>query len=122
MSLDYSISSIRRQPAFARLRRGGHACRYKRVSEFSSGRIQIDIGATMIEMDPYIRITLRRFNHGSVERRATDRVDMFIRVDIVLCEMQVAGFVVDHPPTHGDGVSQRFIRNTELLERVNAAC
>src|SRR5260370_569781 len=33
--------------------------------------------------------------------------------------MQDAGFVVDHPPTHGDVVLQRFIRNTVVYKLAN---
>ena len=82
---------------------------------------QIDIGATMIEMHAHVRITLRGFDHGRVERCAADRVDAFVRIDIVRREMQIARFVVNHPAAHRDGVAQHFIGDPELLERVNPA-
>ena len=44
---------------------------------------QIDVGAAMIEMHAYVRITLRCFDHSSVERGAADRVDVFVRVAVV---------------------------------------
>ena len=83
--------------------------------------IEVDIGAAMIEMDSHIRITLRGFDHGRVERGAADRVDVIFRVAVVRGEMQVAGFVMDHAAAHRDGVSQHFIGDAELLERVNPA-
>ena len=79
------------------------------------GRFKIDIGAAMIEVDPHIRITLRCFDYGGVERGAADRIDEFARVAIVGGEMQIAGFVVNHPAAHGDRVLQNFIGDAELL-------
>src|SRR5438128_2997017 len=76
----------------------------------------------MIEMDAHVRISLRRLDHGGVERGAPDRVDAVIRIDIVGGEVQRAGFIVNHPATHRDGVPQYFVRDAELLERVNAPC
>jgi hypothetical protein len=70
-------------------------------------------------MDPHIRITLRRFNHGCVERRAPDRVDALLWIDIVGREVQSTGFIVDHSAAHWDGVSQHFVGNAELFECVN---
>ena len=83
--------------------------------------VRIDVGALMIEMHSDVRITLRRFDHDRVERRATDRVDVFVWIDIVRREMQVAGFVVDHASAHRDGVSQHFVGDADPLERVNPA-
>src|SRR5205823_5248510 len=49
-----------------------HACLYRRVDELSRSRVEIDIGATMTEMDSHVRITLRCFDHRRVERRPAD--------------------------------------------------
>ena len=82
---------------------------------------QIDIGATMIEVDPHVRITLRGFNYSRVERRASDRVDAFFRIDIVRREMQITRFIVNHPAPHRDRVPEHLIGDAELLKRVNSA-
>src|SRR2546430_52821 len=87
----------------------------------SSCRVKIDTSTLVIEMDPHARITLRCFDYGGIERGAADRIDEFARVAIVGGEMQIAGFVVDHPAAHGDRVLQNFIGDAELLKRVNAA-
>ena len=34
---------------------------------------------------------------------------------------KIAGFVMDHAAAHRDGVSQHFVGDAELLERVNPA-
>src|SRR5437764_433671 len=49
-----------------------HACLYRRIDELSRSRVEIDIGATMTEMDSHVRITLRCFDHRRVERRPAD--------------------------------------------------
>jgi hypothetical protein len=36
--------------------------------------------------------------------------------------MQLAESFVDHPAAHWNRVSQRFISNADLFQRVNAAC
>ena len=58
------------------------------LSRLRECRIQIDIGAAMIEMHAHVRITLRGFDHGGVERGAPDRVDVLVRVAIVRGEMR----------------------------------
>ena len=80
---------------------------------------QIDISATMIEMNPHVGITLRGFDYTRVERRAPDRVDAFFWIDIVRREMQIAGFIVNHPAAHRDRVLEHLIGDTELLESMN---
>ena len=86
----------------------------------SGCRVEIDLNATVIEVHSHVRITLRRFDKGCVQRGAPDRVDAVIRIDIVGAEVQRAGFIVNHPATHRDGMSQNFIRDTDLFERMNA--
>src|SRR5439155_8383303 len=44
--------------------------------QVGGGGVKIDIGANMIEQDSDVWITQRRFDHGRVERSATDRVDV----------------------------------------------
>jgi hypothetical protein len=46
---------------------------------------------------------------------------MLVRIDIVGREMQVAGFLVDHPAWHRDSLSQDLVGNSELFKRVNTA-
>ena len=75
----------------------------------------------MIESHAHVRITLRRFDHGGVERGATDRIDAFVRIDIVWRQMQFARPVVNHATAHWYGVLQDFFSEAKLLERVNAA-
>src|ERR1700694_5714671 len=75
----------------------------------------------MIEHDAHVRIALRGLEHGGVECGAPDRVDVIFWVPVVRREMQVAGFVMDHPATHWDSVPQYFIGDAELLKRMNPA-
>ena len=49
--------------------------------QMSGRRVEIDIGALMIEVDAHIRIALRCFDNSRVERGAADRVDEFVRID-----------------------------------------
>src|SRR5438046_6823567 len=60
-----------------------HACLYRRVDELSRRRVEIDISATVIEIDAHVRVTLGGFDHGGVERGAADRVDALFWIDIV---------------------------------------
>ena len=92
-----------------------------RRDELRGGGIKIDVGAAMIEMDAHVRITLRRFDHGGVQRGAANRVDEFVRIAVVGGKMEGAGFVVDHAAAHRNGVPQHFIGDAELFERVNSA-
>src|SRR5207249_1809595 len=66
--------------------------------------VKIDIGAKMIEQDSDVWITQRRLDYGRVERSATDRVDVILRVPVVRRKVQAAGFVMDHSAGHRDGV------------------
>ena len=89
----------------------------------SGSRVKIDVGATMIEMYSYVRITLRRFDHSGVERGAPDRVDVLVGIDIVGREDSAGSRAcgMDRPAAHRDRVLQYFIRDAELFERVNPA-
>ena len=89
--------------------------------EIRGGGIKIDVGAAMIEMNAHARITLCRFDHCSVQRSATNRIDEFVRIAVVRGKMECAGFVVNHTAAHWNGVPQHFIGNAELFERVNSA-
>ena len=84
--------------------------------------VDIDSGALVIEMDTNVGIALCRFDNGGVKRRAPDRIDTFVWIAVVRRKMQLAGFVVDHPAAHWNGVSQHLIGDAELFERVNPAC
>src|SRR4029077_14445667 len=88
----------------------------------SERRIDIHAGALVIEMDTNIGIALCRFDNRCIECRSPDRVDALFRIYVVRREMQRPGFVMDHPAAHWNRVSQRFISNPDLFERVNAAC
>ena len=79
-----------------------------------------DIRANMIEENAHIGITERRFNYGRVEGRAPDRIDMLVRVAVIGSEVEVTRFIVNHSAGHRDRVSQYFIRDTELLQRMNS--
>jgi hypothetical protein len=84
-------------------------------------RVEIDIDTFVIEMHTHVRIPLRGFNDRCVERRAPDRIDALFRIDIVRGEVQLAGFIVNHPAAHRDRRLQRFISEPDLFQRVNAA-
>jgi hypothetical protein len=73
-------------------------------------------------MDTKVGIALCRFDNGCVERRPAYRVDTLFRIDVIRREMQRSRFVMDHPAAHWNRVSQRFISNADLFERVNPAC
>src|SRR4029077_9678105 len=90
-------------------------------NEFRGNGIKIDVGAAMIEMNAHARITLCRFDHCSVQRRATNRIDELVRIAVVWGKMEAAGFVVNHATAHWNGVPQYFVGDSELLERVNSA-
>lgn len=75
----------------------------------------------MIERDLDVGITQRGFNDSRIQRGASDRIDVFIGIAVIGGKMEVAGFVVDHPAGHGDGVTEDFIRDPKLFERVNSA-
>ena len=83
-------------------------------------RVEIHIGAFVIEVDAHIWISLCCFDDGRIQRGAADRVDAIFRIDIVRAEMQRAGFIVNHSAAHRDRVVQCFISHAELLERINA--
>ena len=89
--------------------------------EIRGSGIKIDIGAAMIEMNAHARITLCRFDHCSVQRSATDRIDELVRIAVVWGKMEGAGFVVNHAAAHRNGVPQHFVGDSELFERVNSA-
>src|SRR5207237_5729843 len=89
--------------------------------EFRGSGIKIDVGTAMIEMNSHARITLCRFDHCSVQRRATNRIDELVRIAVVWGKMEGAGFVVNHATAHWNGVPQHFVGDSELLERVNSA-
>ena len=75
----------------------------------------------MIEVHADVWITQRGFDHGGVERRPADRVDVLVRVAIVRSEMEFPCPAVNHAAAHRDRVSQHFIGDAELLERMNPA-
>jgi len=75
----------------------------------------------VIEMHAHVRIPQRRFNDSCIERCTSDRVDAFFRIDIVRAEMKGAGFIVNHPAAHRDRVLQRFVRDADLFQRMNAS-
>ena len=60
-------------------------------------------------------------DHRAVQGRSADGINALAWIDIIGCEMERAGFLVDHPASHGNGVTQNFVRYAELLEGVNAA-
>jgi hypothetical protein len=74
----------------------------------------------VIEVNAHVRITLCRFDHRGVERCTTDRIDALFGIDIVRGEMQRTRLIVNHPAAHWDRVLQRFIRDADLFERMNA--
>ena len=71
-------------------------------------------------MHAHVRVTLRRFDDRGVKCGASDRVDALLGIDIVGREMQHAGFIVNHPAAHRDGVLQRFISDADAFERMNS--
>ena len=85
--------------------------------------IEIDFGAAVIEVDRDVWIAQRGFDYGRVERRATDGIDVLPRVAIVGRKVELASRAcgMNHPAGHGDGVLENFIRDAELLERMNPA-
>ena len=89
----------------------------------SGWRIDIDVGALVIEFYMHIWITLGRFDYRRVERRAADRIDVLVRIDVVGREDRARSRAcgMDHSAAHWDRVFQYFISNTDLLERVNSA-
>src|SRR5947207_1857847 len=105
----------------AKLRGPSNSQQSVQVNDPSGFGTEIDIGATVIEHDAHVRITLRRFDYGGVERGAADRINMFVRIDVVRREMKIAGFIVDHSAAHRDSVLQHFVGDAELLECVNPA-
>src|SRR5438477_6086431 len=88
----------------------------------SNRRVEINPSAPVIEIHTDVGITLCRLDYCRVERGASDRVDTFLRIDIIRAKMQFAGSVVNHPTTHWDRVSQRFLGNPDLFERMDPAC
>src|SRR5204862_4269109 len=89
--------------------------------ELRGSGIKIDVGAAMMEMNAHARITLCRFDPGSVQRSATNRIDEFVRIAVVGRKMERAKFVVNHATAHRNGAPQHFIGDAELFERVNSA-
>ena len=83
--------------------------------------VEIDFGAAVIEMHADVWIALCRFDDRGVERGASDRIDAFVRIDIVRGKMQLAGSVVNHSTAHRDRVLQYFVGDSDLFERVNSA-
>jgi hypothetical protein len=87
--------------------------------ETSGHRIEIDIDTFVVEVHADGWKSLRRFDHGGVKCRASNRVDALVRVDVVRRKVQFAGFIMDHSAAHWDCVAQCFIRNSNLRECVN---
>src|SRR5438045_5711874 len=75
----------------------------------------------MIEVDGNGWITQRGFDDGRVERGAADGVNVLPRVAIVGRKVELARLIVDHAARHGNGVLKDFLRDAELLERMNPA-
>src|SRR5579864_2398151 len=75
----------------------------------------------MIEVHSHIWKPLRCFDHCHVQGRPTDRVDVFVRIDIVGSEVQRSGLLVDHPATHRNREVQDFAGDSNLAKRVNSA-
>jgi hypothetical protein len=88
----------------------------------SNGGVDINAGALVIEMYTNVGIALCRFNNGCIERRASDRINTFFRIDIVRAKMQLAGSIVNHSTAHRDRVLQCFLGDLDLFQRVNPAC
>src|SRR5439155_4747857 len=61
----------------------------------------------------------RRFDYCGVKRGAPNGVDAVLGIDIVRREMQCAGFIMNHPATHRDRVTERFVSDPDLFERMN---
>src|SRR5436190_5114169 len=80
---------------------------------------RIDAGAAVIEENADVWITESGFDDGGVEGAAADGVDVVARVAVVGREMELAGFVVNHPAGHWDRVLKNFVGNPELFESVN---
>ena len=76
-----------------------------------------------MEMYAHVRIMLRRLDHGRVERRAPDRIDVLVWIDIVGRENGARSRAcgMNHPAAHRDRVLQNFIGDSDLLERMNTA-
>src|SRR5204863_98741 len=52
--------------------RGRHGRLYTGFDELRGGGVEIDIGAFVIEVYAHVWVTLRCFDHGGVERAASD--------------------------------------------------
>src|SRR5438874_5455371 len=76
----------------------------------------------MIEVNTHVRILLCSFDDSCVERGASDGVDALFGIDIVRAENGARSRAcgMNHPAAHGDRVLQRFMRDADLFESVNA--
>jgi hypothetical protein len=83
--------------------------------------VDIDAGASVIEVYTNVRMSLCRFDDCRVERCASDRIDTFFRIDIVRAKMQLASSIVNHAAAHRDRVLQCFLGDPDLFQRVNPA-
>jgi hypothetical protein len=66
-------------------------------------------------------VTLGSLDDDGIERAPADRIDTLVRVAVVGRKMEAAGFIVNHPASHRDGVPQDFVGQPELSKSVNAA-
>ena len=86
-------------------------------------RVNVDADALVIEVDAHVWITLPGFDHGRVQRRAPDRIDVLAWIDIVGRENDAVSRPcgMDHPAAHRNRVLQYFIRDSDLFERMDPA-
>src|SRR3954453_20065480 len=86
----------------------------------SSRGFEIGLRATMIEFNVDVCITLSRFDHGRVQRSASNRVDIFGGIAVIRCKVQFPISVVDEATAHRNGVLQNLIGDAELIQGVNS--
>src|SRR5438132_3671227 len=87
----------------------------------SNRRVEINPSAPVIEIHTNVGITLCRFDYCRVERGASDRVDTFLGINVVWRKLQCTTAIMDHPAAHRDRVSQRFLGNPNLFQRMDPA-
>src|SRR5205807_5270677 len=90
--------------------------------QMSNRRVEINPSAPAIEIHTDVGITLCRLDYCRVERGASDRVDTFLGINVVWRKVQRTRSIMDHPAAHWDRVSQRFLGDPDLFERMDPAC
>src|SRR5207237_10508769 len=93
------------------------------VKKLGGCRFNVDADALVIEVAAHVWIPLRGLDHGRVQRRAPDRIDVFVWIDIVGRENDAVSRPcgMNHPAAHRDRVLEYFAGDSDLFERLNSA-